>query len=95
MATESLPMAPPLAERHGLEKIKTIGDAYMVAGGVPEPHPDALGAAAEMALASIRIEVELGFDAATAFKETQRCLNCDVQTSFTQTLASGLICLRS
>jgi ferredoxin len=39
-----------------------------------------------MALASIRIEVELGFDAATAFKETQRCLNCDVQTSFTQTL---------
>jgi len=25
-----------LAERHGLEKIKTIGDAYMVAGGFPE-----------------------------------------------------------
>ncbi len=43
-------------------------------------------AAAEMALASIRIEVELGFDAATAFKETQRCLNCDVQTQFTQKL---------
>jgi ferredoxin len=30
--------------------------------------------------------VELGFDAATAFKETQRCLNCDVQTSFTTKL---------
>jgi NADPH-dependent glutamate synthase beta subunit-like oxidoreductase/ferredoxin len=43
-------------------------------------------AAAETALASIRIEVELGFDAATAFKETQRCLNCDVQTKFTQNL---------
>ena len=43
-------------------------------------------AAAETALASIRIEVELGFDAATAFKETQRCLNCDVQTQFTQKL---------
>ena len=43
-------------------------------------------AKAEAALASIRIEVELGFDAATAFKETQRCLNCDVQTSFTQKL---------
>jgi len=43
-------------------------------------------AKAEAALASIRIEVELGFDAATAFKETQRCLNCDVQTQFTQKL---------
>jgi ferredoxin len=43
-------------------------------------------AAADTALASIRIEVELGFDAATAFKETQRCLNCDVQTVFTQRL---------
>jgi len=43
-------------------------------------------AAAETALASIRVEVELGFDAATAFKETQRCLNCDVQTKFTQNL---------
>jgi len=40
---------------------------------------------AERALASIRVEVELGFDAATAFKEAQRCLNCDVQTVFTET----------
>ncbi len=39
---------------------------------------------AEKALASIKIEVELGFDAATAFKEAQRCLNCDVQTVFTE-----------
>jgi ferredoxin len=39
-------------------------------------------AAAEKALASIRVEVELGFDAATAFREAQRCLNCDVQTVF-------------
>ncbi|MDQ1259909.1 MAG: formate dehydrogenase beta subunit, partial [Pseudomonadota bacterium] len=39
-------------------------------------------AAAEKALASIRIEVELGFDAATAYKEAERCLNCDVQTVF-------------
>ena len=29
-----------LAERHGLEKIKTIGDAYMLAAGVPVPRPD-------------------------------------------------------
>jgi formate dehydrogenase beta subunit len=39
---------------------------------------------AEIALASIRIEVELGFDAATAFHEAQRCLNCDVQTFFNE-----------
>jgi NADPH-dependent glutamate synthase beta subunit-like oxidoreductase len=38
--------------------------------------------AAEKALANIRVEVELGFDAATAFKEASRCLNCDVQTVF-------------
>ncbi|MBZ4211329.1 MAG: FAD-dependent oxidoreductase [Rhodoferax sp.] len=41
-------------------------------------------AKAEVALASIRVEVELGFDAATAFKETHRCLNCDVETVFTK-----------
>lgn len=39
-------------------------------------------AAASEALASIKVEVELGFDAATALKEAQRCLNCDVQTVF-------------
>jgi formate dehydrogenase beta subunit len=43
-------------------------------------------AEAERALASIKIEVELGFDAATAFKEAQRCLNCDVQTVFARDL---------
>ena len=39
-------------------------------------------AAAEKALASIKVEVELGFDVATAFNEARRCLNCDVQTVF-------------
>jgi adenylate cyclase len=39
-----------LAERHGLEKIKTIGDAYMAVAGAPEPRPDHARAAAEMAL---------------------------------------------
>ncbi|MBP5991623.1 MAG: FAD-dependent oxidoreductase [Piscinibacter sp.] len=39
-------------------------------------------AAAERALQSIKIEVELGFDEATAWREAQRCLNCDVQTVF-------------
>ena len=41
---------------------------------------------AEEALKSIKVEAELGFDAATAFKETQRCLNCDVQTVFADKL---------
>jgi adenylate cyclase len=39
-----------LTERHGLEKIKTIGDAYMVVGGVPQPRPDHAEAIAEMAI---------------------------------------------
>jgi class 3 adenylate cyclase len=45
-----------LARERGLEKIKTIGDAYMVVGGLPEPRPDHAEAVAEMALA-IRAEV--------------------------------------
>ncbi len=40
------------------------------------------------ALKNIRIEVELGFDPQLAFKEAQRCLNCDVQTVF-----SGKLCI--
>lgn len=40
-----------LAERYGLEKIKTIGDAYMVVGGLPEPRQDHAQAVADMALA--------------------------------------------
>jgi len=39
-----------LAERHRLEKIKTIGDAYMVVGGVPSALPNHTRAIAEMAL---------------------------------------------
>ena len=39
-----------LTQRHDLEKIKTIGDAYMVAAGLPIPKPDHAEAVAEMAL---------------------------------------------
>lgn len=39
-----------LADRHGLEKIKTIGDAYMVVSGVPLPRSDGAEAIAKMAL---------------------------------------------
>lgn len=36
----------------------------------------------EVALKDIKAEVELGFDRELGYKETQRCLNCDVQTVF-------------
>lgn len=39
-----------LAARHGMEKIKTIGDAYMVASGLPDASPDHTAAMADMAL---------------------------------------------
>jgi len=39
-----------LVARHGVEKIKTIGDAYMVAGGLPEPRADHAEAVADLAL---------------------------------------------
>jgi len=39
-------------------------------------------------LKNVAAEVELGFDVATAWKEAQRCLNCDVQTVFT-----GKLCI--
>ncbi len=39
-----------LADQYGLEKIKTIGDAYMVVGGLPEPKPGHADAIALLAL---------------------------------------------
>ena len=39
-----------LTNRHGLEKIKTVGDAYMVAGGLPKPRRDHVQAVVDMAL---------------------------------------------
>jgi class 3 adenylate cyclase len=43
-----------LSEQFGLEKIKTVGDAYMAASGLPTPREDHARAAAEMALAMQR-----------------------------------------
>lgn len=43
-----------LADRYGLEKIKTVGDAYMAVAGVPEVREDHAEAAAMMALAIVR-----------------------------------------
>jgi class 3 adenylate cyclase len=53
-----------LAERHGIEKIKTIGDAYMVACGLPADNVNHLAATAGYALAMLdelrRINDEFG-----------------------------------
>jgi class 3 adenylate cyclase len=55
-----------LAEKHGLEKIKTIGDAYMIVGGLPVPRKDHAEAIIEMALdmqqAISQFNLETGFD---------------------------------
>lgn len=44
-----------LAEKYGLEKIKTIGDAYMAACGVPLPNPAHAATAAAMALEMVEV----------------------------------------
>jgi ferredoxin len=40
----------------------------------------------DISLKSLKIEVEKGFDANLAMDEAQRCLNCDVQTVFSESL---------
>jgi len=51
-----------LADRHGLEKIKTVGDAYVAAAGIPEPKSDHLEAVADTALEMIGTAERLGQD---------------------------------
>lgn len=48
-----------LAEKHGLEKIKTIGDAYMVAAGKPDPCDDPVHRVAGMALDMLEVTAAL------------------------------------
>ncbi len=50
MLNELFSMFDKLAEQHGIEKIKTIGDAYMVVAGIPHPVADHAIAIAHMAL---------------------------------------------
>ena len=49
-----------LAQRHGVEKIKTIGDAYMVASGVPIARTDHVQALAGMALEMLDTAKRIG-----------------------------------
>jgi class 3 adenylate cyclase len=53
MLDELFSLFDRLAEQHRLEKIKTIGDAYMVVAGIPQPMADSSIAIAHMALEMI------------------------------------------
>jgi guanylate cyclase len=57
-----------LAATQGVEKIKTIGDAYMAAGGIPRPRSDHAEAIADMALAMRPLLVRFGDDAGVALE---------------------------
>ena len=57
-----------LAEQFELEKIKTIGDEYMVAGGLPKPRPNHLEAMAEMALAMQQVVQQFRSDLGEPFQ---------------------------
>ena len=54
-----------LALELGIEKIKTIGDAYMSVGGLPEPRADHAHAVADMALAMIEVVERMNCELAT------------------------------
>lgn len=50
LLTEVFSMFDQLVQQHGVEKIKTMGDAYLAVGGVPTPRPDHGEAIAALAL---------------------------------------------
>jgi len=55
-----------LVEQHGLEKIKTIGDAYMVVAGLPTPCQDHITQIADLALEPFK----------NSYWDTYRTCNC-------------------
>lgn len=57
-----------LTGKYKLEKIKTIGDAYMVVSGVPEPRPDHSEAIADMALDMLRVVDEYNIRSGNHFR---------------------------
>ena len=57
-----------LAEQHGLEKIKTIGDAYMAVGGIPTVRSDHAEAIAEMALDMQKEIIQFNADTGESFR---------------------------
>jgi class 3 adenylate cyclase len=57
-----------LADQHGVEKIKTIGDAYMVVAGLPTPRRDHAQAIAQMGLDMQKAIAQLNSEIGGAFK---------------------------
>jgi class 3 adenylate cyclase len=74
-----------LAENHGLEKIKTIGDAYMVAGGLDEHHRSAVKAEDEdrdysAAICSMALEMCEYMDSRSGFKRAHLQIHVGIGT---------------
>jgi adenylate cyclase len=64
-----------LAEKYKLEKIKTVGDSYMVAGGFPEPQIDHVEAVADFALEIQEIVKTIGIE-----KNQTICMRTGIHT---------------
>lgn len=74
------PMTNLVSQKMGIHEWSY--DSYVAADArYAVPHADN-----SVALKDRKLEVELGFDRDTGFKEAQRCLNCDIQTVFTESL---------
>ena len=64
-----------ITARHGLEKIKTIGDAYMAAGGLPEPRPDS---ARDTVLAALEMQAWLSLHQQRRFADHRQSFSMRV-----------------
>jgi adenylate cyclase len=64
-----------LVNKHGLEKIKTIGDAYMAVGGLPTPRRDHVEAVANMAL-----DMQSAIDQFKMGNEKPLCIRIGIHT---------------
>jgi formate dehydrogenase (NADP+) beta subunit len=80
VADRPLPMVTLASQKMGIHEW-SYDNGISVDLRFKVPHRDKL-----TALKDIKSEVELGFDEKLAFAEAQRCLNCDVQTVFTDKL---------
>ncbi len=74
------PGATLISQKMGIHEWSYKND-YSALHRVAMPHADKAEA-----LRNVKVEVELGYDDGLAFKEAERCLNCDIQTVFSAPL---------